>query len=421
MIGKVIENGLIEKVFGYLTHDEIDFQIESGWIVTNVAAGNNMDVKYLMDHDVIEKMMPLLYSSNEKVWSQAVWAYGNLAAESIQVRNMVNKEEIIKRIVAITIEQTQILKASKSPDALRYVQSLAWAMSNSCGRKPNPDFQMVKLFLPGLLALLDCTDDKETIEATCWAFSCLTDGGTEQIQEVLDSGFLPLMMKIMREETPTGKQSHLSSIRVLGNLASGNEEQTQQVIDLGGIQILLEHASAIYSKGIRKEACWALSNICAGSEEQIRAVVDYPYLLASMVEMLSLAPFQVQAEMAWIFANIAEKGILSLTMRLHECGCVRALLPLLDVHDSKVVLVCLGAIYQIGRVLQQEVGMIDEFDDFKETIENNGGLDIIEQLQTSPNHSVYMKALQILETFFDAVEEGVDAVEDARRNVINEG
>ena len=420
LIGKVIENGLIDKVFPYFEHEEVDIRAESGWIVANVAAGSSLDVNYLIDHGVIEKLMPLLYSSDQKVWSQAVWAYGNLAAESIRVRNLVNAEDVVKRIVALTLEQTHILKDSsvKSSDTLRHVQSLAWTIFNCSSAKPYPDFAMAKLFLPGLSALLECDADEETLGSTCWALSCLSDGNNERIQVVLDSGFFPSMMKIMEKDSTVNKTLRLAIIRVMGNLSSGNDSQTQKVVDYGGIKILFDHISEMYSKDIRREAAWALSNICAGSEEQIRSVVEYPNLLSSIVKIMNCTPYhELQKEIAWVLANIAEKEILSFTLRLHESGSVRALLSLLNNTDMNLVLICLGAIYQIGKCLRQE-RRINEFEDFKDNIENNGGLEQIEGLQQSASQQVYYKAIQILEEFFEIMEEDTN---DDDQDVINEG
>ena len=53
------------------------------------------------------------------------------------------------------------------------------------------------------------------------------------------------------------------SLRCLGNIVSGNEQQTQAVIDanvLTNLVTLLSHSK----KNIRKETCWMLSNIAAG-------------------------------------------------------------------------------------------------------------------------------------------------------------
>ena len=137
--------------------------------------------------------------------------------------------------------------------------------------------------------------------------------------------------------------------------------------------------------------------------------------------MIATANYVLQKEMAWIFANIAKKEVLSFTLRLHEIGCVRRFVSLLNDYDVQLASNCLGVIYEIGKVLRKG-GMIDEFEDFKDCIENNGGLNIIEQLGHSPTHSVRPKAMLILESFFDIMEEDVlGNGEDQRRSVINEG
>lgn len=60
-------------------------------------------------------------------------------------------------------------------------------------------------------------------------------------------------------------------LRIIGNIVTGTEEQTQQVIDMDIIPklfILLDHEKTT----VRKECCWILSNITAGSSIQIGSV-----------------------------------------------------------------------------------------------------------------------------------------------------
>jgi hypothetical protein len=64
------------------------------------------------------------------------------------------------------------------------------------------------------------------------------------------------------------------ALRTIGNVVSGDDAQTQAVVDAGGLQAvrpLLAHAK----KGIRKEACWMLSNVAAGSKDQIASLLTY--------------------------------------------------------------------------------------------------------------------------------------------------
>ena len=59
------------------------------------------------------------------------------------------------------------------------------------------------------------------------------------------------------------------SLRAIGNILTGDDVQTQFVINcsaLPALQLLLDHPVP----SIRKEACWAISNMTAGNKVQIQ-------------------------------------------------------------------------------------------------------------------------------------------------------
>lgn len=63
------------------------------------------------------------------------------------------------------------------------------------------------------------------------------------------------------------------ALRTIGNIVTGDDVQTQAVIQCGALPSLLSLLDSP-KKGIRKEACWTLSNITAGNRDQIQAVID---------------------------------------------------------------------------------------------------------------------------------------------------
>lgn len=71
------------------------------------------------------------------------------------------------------------------------------------------------------------------------------------------------------------------SLRSIGNIVTGTDEQTQAVINAGALSMfpaLLRH----HKNNIQKEASWTLSNITAGREYQIQEVINagiVPYLV----------------------------------------------------------------------------------------------------------------------------------------------
>jgi importin subunit alpha-1 len=54
------------------------------------------------------------------------------------------------------------------------------------------------------------------------------------------------------------------ALRTVGNIVTGNDMQTQVIINCGVLSCLLQLLTANHKKSIKKEACWTISNITAG-------------------------------------------------------------------------------------------------------------------------------------------------------------
>lgn len=95
--------------------------------------------------------------------------------------------------------------------------------------------------------------------------SYLSDGGEERIPCIIRTGVIPRLVQLLKHPNVA---ISVPCLRTLGNVVTGNDDQTQIVIESGALDALNE---LIYSKKktVRKEVCWSLSNITAGSVEQI--------------------------------------------------------------------------------------------------------------------------------------------------------
>lgn len=66
------------------------------------------------------------------------------------------------------------------------LEKAIWTLSNLCGGKPTPDFNLIKPALP-TLALFIYIGDEEILAHVCWAISYLCDGPDERIGAVVNA------------------------------------------------------------------------------------------------------------------------------------------------------------------------------------------------------------------------------------------
>jgi hypothetical protein len=78
------------------------------------------------------------------------------------------------------------------------------------------------------------------------------------------------------------------ALRTVGNIVTGNDMQTQVVINCGALACLLNLLSSNHKKSIKKEACWTISNITAGTKDQIQAVIESG-LVPPLVHLLGVS------------------------------------------------------------------------------------------------------------------------------------
>lgn len=177
------------------------------------------------------------------------------------------------------------------------------------------------------------------------------------------------------------------ALRTIGNIVTGNDTQTQIVINCSALPCL---ATLLNSpkKSIRKEACWTISNITAGTKEQIQAVID-ANIIPPLINLLKNAEFDVKKEAAWAISNATSGGTMEQIQYLVSQGCIPPLCNLLNVQDFRIIIVALEGLENILRVGERlAVGGLNQYALFVEEAE---GVDKIESLQTHINEEIYSK------------------------------
>jgi len=389
-INEVIASGVIPRLvqfLGEMGHSKLQF--EAAWALTNIASGNTDQTKAVVDANAIPVFVRLLCSGDNDVKEQSIWALGNIAGESTELRDYVLANGAMHGLV-------QGLSAT-APSSL--VKNATWTISNFCRGKPEPPFEYVRVALPALKYLICNSRDDDVLTDACWALSYLSDGENDKVQSVLDTGVTTRLVELLMHTSFSVKTP---ALRTLGNMVTGDDHQTQAVLECNILTPLLALLNSS-KKGIKKEACWAISNITAGSKVQIQAVVDGD-IIPTLVRLLGDAEYDVKKEAAWAVTNATSGGSRQQIAFLVNKGCIKPLCDLLALSDPRIISVALDALENIMKSEQRDSNKLGA-QTYADLVEEAEGIDKLELLQEHQNVDIYNKAVHILETYFAAEAE----------------
>lgn len=126
-----------------------------------------------------------------------------------------------------------------------------------------------------------------------------------------------------------------AALQVLGNVACGDDRQTQVVIDSDALPCLRALLSSA-DRGIRKEVCWIVSNITESSH-QVQDVLDAD-ILPPLLKLLDNQDAACREDATWVLFNLSSNRDPNQIAYLAEKNGVRALCNLLTCSKELDVL-----------------------------------------------------------------------------------
>ncbi|GMS83482.1 hypothetical protein PENTCL1PPCAC_5657, partial [Pristionchus entomophagus] len=295
----------------------MDTRADAAWAITNLLCSK----KRPLTHTIIEKRFRYSYSirsqgaldvfewcirtADYKLRDQCIWGVGNIAADCSDCKEAVRATDVLE-IIAKQIHSGAFHSLESSRCAI-------WCCLNILrGGNATVLPRTARLLLTGLTRTMLRTDvDATLLQDSLLTLALLADDRNflqyphlwpAQIDAMISE---PGLISRTLEAVASGDSRVVSpALRLIGNIITGTDEQTELVIMREGFVRLIAHCLDCSESQVRREAAWILSNIAAGPPHHVQLILTDPPLIDQLLRLLHKDDTRMQKEICWVFANV---------------------------------------------------------------------------------------------------------------------
>jgi len=277
----VVDAGAVQPLVQLLSSSDGDVRNEAIWALGNIAAGTSEQTPAIVDAGGIPPLIQLLSSPDEDGRTAAIGALNNITVASTTCRDAVLVAGVLEPLLTA-------MRGSGNVTVLEWGCQLLgnlWRVSEN-SPLPVPLAELAP-FVPLLANLVAAPEQDESVVRS--ALAALADfgrlcmdaaQGTDADRDVLVECGAVASMKALLESADLWKVKAVGCAIVLfitGGYTGSTTPHRQAVIDGGLVPLLVDTAAAASGEaalGLKEMAAQAIGNIAMGSQQQTEYVVE---------------------------------------------------------------------------------------------------------------------------------------------------
>ena len=334
---EVIDVGILPRLVQLArSSDDLKIQHESLWALTNISSGSPLHTYAVVDYGALDIFVQKLSSPIQDVRDQAVLGIGNVASDSVLLRDLALESGAFAGILH---ELQNLQPASQFEhvgmfDVPRKTQAV-WALCNLCTGQPPPCLTQIEPALEQFKLLLG-EDNDDINKMVLHLLSNITkNSDIGVVDRLVNLGFCPLVVKELQRGDASERDAAIRwtgllepALEFTSQLLSGTHAHKQQLLSCNVLEILhgiLDHPKA----RVRTAACRAISRFFEGSIDDIQLVIDQGFILP-LVNMLASDRAVNVKEVALHALCCGALGGTREQMDVITMACIGSMLPMLN-------------------------------------------------------------------------------------------
>ena len=378
---------------------ELHLRLEATWCLANLVSGTSQQTMALVNKNIIQIFEQILDDPYTQIVEQAIWGLGNIIGDSVDLREMVVKSNVLNKLILI-LNQNRGMNVQKH---------IIWCLSNALRIRPigEPYVQMKNSVMALILGFK--TYGNVDIKRDC-LFGVSEYCKTNLLNFFTEDQFLLKLREFYQflygssQDYQTIKPEISAIHKILGNITNGDDLDTARIIDGGFLRDFCVMLN-VDDNMCKREICWILSNIAAGTSNQIGSLLHEAGLFDNLVNLLYNSTKEIQREALWTICNMTKncsKEQLNFLIQHNIFGVFKEFLG--KDSDTKMVVLILEA---VPNMLEKSMTADEQGVNTSPLIDvmyDCGIAELIGDLQRHESDHVYEKSLHILEKYFDLEE-----------------